>query len=150
MPAYIVPRPSRSEARVQRLPVGIYMNKLYREELMEIYKSPKHRGQLSGSTSSTTKVNPVCGDIVTLQLLVQEDKIVDAKFSGPACSVSVISSELLLSKIIGKTIADVGKISKEDLLGLIDINLTTSRIACATLVWEALKEALATYEKKFK
>ncbi|PJA86722.1 MAG: Fe-S cluster protein [Candidatus Moranbacteria bacterium CG_4_9_14_3_um_filter_42_9] len=118
------------------------MDNLYKEELMEVYKNPPNRGVLKNPTSKSTGKNPMCGDEILLQLKIAGGKIADAKFDGSACAVSVISSALLTEHIIGKTIEEAKKLSKEDLLQLIGLNLSTSRVKCATLVLNALHDAL--------
>lgn len=122
------------------------MDELYREELMAVYKNPTHRGQVADPSVEVYKKNPMCGDELNLQLKIEDGKIVDAKFSGVACSVSVISSDLLLEHLKGKTVEEAKSLSKDDLLKLVGLNLTTSRVACATLVLKALEEALKKYE----
>ncbi len=122
----------------------------YREQLMEIYKNPAHLGTLATPTVQVHEVNPMCGDEITLQLSIQDGKIVDAKFAGSACAVSIVSSELLLEDIKGKTLQEAKQITKEKLLNLIGITLTTSRVRCATLSLEALNNAIKHYENTKK
>ncbi len=124
------------------------MDELYREELMEVYKHPAHRGKVIDPTVEVYEKNPMCGDDLILQLKIEDGKITDAKFSGIACSVSVISSDLLLEHLRGKTLDEAKSISKEDLLAIVGLNLTTSRVACATLSLTALHKALKNYEHK--
>jgi len=119
---------------------------LYKEELMDIYKNPSHKGNLSNPTISVHKENSMCGDELTLELDIREGVVRDAKFKGSACAVSVISSEVLLEDLIGKTVEQAESITKEYLLDLLDMNLTTSRVKCATLVLTALKDGLKKYE----
>lgn len=123
------------------------MNDLYRSELMEIYKDPTHRGNLNDPSVSLEKHNPFCGDRVSLFLQIKNNVIEDAKFEGEMCFVSIVGADFLLEEIIGKSIEEVKKIDQKKVLSLIDLNLSTSRIACATLTLNALKEALEKYAK---
>ena len=120
---------------------------MYREELMDIYKNPTHKGTITAPSAQVHKKNPMCGDEVTMQLKIENDKIVDAKFDGFACFVSIISSEVLLESIKGLTIEEARKVDKEKLLEMVGLNLTTSRVKCATLALTALNAALDEYEK---
>lgn len=122
------------------------MEDIYREELMEIYKNPPNRGSLANPSVAVKKHNPMCGDEVNLQLKIASGKIADARFDGSACAVSVISSSLLTEKIIGMTVDEAKTLKKEDLLELIGLNLTTSRVKCAVLVLSALQGALEGFE----
>lgn len=123
------------------------MDDLYRSELMELYKDPTHKGHLSDPSIALDKENAFCGDHVHLSLQIKNGVIEDAKFDGGMCFVSIIGADFLLEEIIGKTIAEAKKIDQAQLLKIIDLNLTTSRIACATLTLKALQEALTKYEK---
>ena len=115
---------------------------LYREDLMEEYKHPHNRGSMNTPTVAVLEKNPMCGDEIELQLQISNGKITDAKFDGSACMISIVSSSKLTQNIIGKTLDEAKNITKVDLLEMIGINLTTSRIKCATLSLEALKSAL--------
>ncbi len=123
------------------------MDDLYRSELMEVYKDPTYKGNLTYPSIVLDKTNTFCGDHVHLSLLIEKGVIKDAKFDGEMCFVSIIGADFLLEEIIGKNIEDAKKIDQEKVLKLINLNLTTSRIACATLTLKALQEALDKYEK---
>ncbi len=124
------------------------MNDFYRSELMEIYKNPTHQGCLTKPSVTLEKQNAFCGDHLHLTLQIKDNLIQDAKFDGAMCFVSIIGAELLIEKIIGQNIAEVRKIDQKKLLSLLGLNLSTSRIACATLTLKALQEALDRYEQK--
>ena len=121
---------------------------LYREDLMDIYKNPTHKGIVDDPSVSVYEKNPMCGDEIDLTVKVVNGVIEDIKFAGSACSVSIISSDLLLEHVKGMTIEEAKKITKEELMDLVDINLTTSRVKCATLVLVALHEAISKLETK--
>jgi nitrogen fixation protein NifU and related proteins len=122
-------------------------DQIYREELMEIYKNPRNRGSIPDPSVEIEEKNPLCGDTITLQLNITDGKIKDARFDGTACAVTVISSTYLLDELKGKSLEEVKTMTKDDLLELIGINLSTSRVKCATLVLEGIKHAVEKYEK---
>jgi len=126
------------------------MNDVYRQELMDIYKVPAHKGKMADPSISVSQNNPMCGDQLTLHLDIKNWKIADIRFEANACAVSIISSELLAEALIGKSIEEARKLTKEQFLKDIDLNLTTSRVKCATLVLSALTQALEDYEKTGK
>jgi len=121
---------------------------LYREEFMEIYKNPMNQGKMENPTIVEHGVNEACGDEMDLFLKIEKGKVIDAKFTAQSCSVGVVSSAILTDEIKGKTIEEVKKLSKKDLLELIGVNLTTSRIKCATLPLETLEKTIKEYERK--
>ncbi len=119
----------------------------YREEIMEHFKSPNNKGHLSSPSTHVREVNPMCGDEVDLELKIVDGKIEDIAFDGQACSVSVVSSSFLTEFVKGKSLEEAKKVNKEDLLGMLDLNLSTSRVKCATLIIDALNHAIENYEK---
>jgi nitrogen fixation NifU-like protein len=124
------------------------MNDIYRQELMDIYKDPSHKGKLSDPSVSISQNNPMCGDKLTLYLDIKNGEIKNVSFEANACAVSVISSELLAEALIGKKLEDAKKLTKDEFLKMLDLNLTTSRIKCATLALSALEEALKKYDQE--
>ena len=121
---------------------------LYREEFMEIYKNPMNQGKIEHPSIVEHGVNEACGDEMDLFLKIENGKIVDAKFEATSCSVGIVSSAILTDEIKGKSIAEAKALTKKDLLELIGVNLTTSRVKCATLPLETLMKGIEEYERK--
>lgn len=113
---------------------------------MEHYKNPQNRGSMDDASDETVQKNPMCGDVITMQLKVADGKIKDIKFDGHACSVTIASSSVLTEEMKGKTVEEAKEFSKEKLLDLLGVELTTSRIKCATLPLEALHNLLEAYD----
>lgn len=127
-----------------------YMDEIYREELLEIVRHPVNKGSIADPSVSVQKQNPMCGDEVTVQLTVTDGVIQDIKFDGQACAVTVIASSLLSEHVMGMKIQDAQALTKDDLLNLMEINLTTSRVKCATLFLDALHEALRELDSRLE
>lgn len=117
-----------------------------RQELLDIYKHPSNFGTLTDATVAVTQANPMCGDTVILYLKLTKDRITNAMFSGSSCAVGVISASLFTEFIIGKTLTEARAITKADVLALMQVELTTSRVKCALLIYEAFEKALQTYD----
>jgi len=124
------------------------MDNYYREELMEIYKHPNHRGELARADTQASKNNLLCGDQLRLALKITKGQVKSATFQGQGCLVSTVAAELLLDYIIGKKLSEIKKIDKKMFLALIPLNLSTSRVACAHLALLTLQEAITNYETK--
>ena len=120
-------------------------DQLYRQEFMDIYKSGLNYGQMSDPTITGHKVNSVCGDKMTLQLKLVDEKVADAKFSGVACAVSKTSASILTEFIKGKTVKELKILTESQILELIKFDLTASRQQCALLCYYALQEAVKNY-----
>ena len=119
------------------------MDDLYREIIIEHYKNPRHKGKLTDNDYSFEDENPLCGDHIQIELKVDEDqKVVDAKFNGQGCAISISSTDLLLDSIIGKNIEQLKKLTKQDILNLLGIQLSPVRLKCALLSLKVLKAAI--------
>jgi nitrogen fixation protein NifU and related proteins len=117
-----------------------YMDDLYREIIIERYKSPQYRGELNPHDITFEDENPLCGDHLRIDLRVNEQGIVsEAAFSGHGCAISQASADLLLESVIGKTLEEVKQLAKEDVLDLLGIDLGPVRLKCALLSLKVLK-----------
>ena len=116
------------------------MDDLYREQIIDRYKNPHYRGALDPHDITFEDDNPLCGDHIRIDIRHDENNIVtEAAFSGEGCSISQASADLLIESIIGKHIDDVKKLTKEDVLDLIGIQLGPVRLKCALLSLKVMK-----------
>lgn len=116
------------------------MDDLYREIIIERYKDPLYRGNLDPNDISFQDENPLCGDQIQIDIRLDDNNIVtDARFSGHGCAISQASADLLIESIIGKPLEEVRKISKDDILDMLGIQLGAVRMKCALLALKVLK-----------
>ena len=116
------------------------MDDLYRELIIDRYKNPRYRGELEPNDFTYEDDNPLCGDQIRIDLRVDETGIVtEAVFSGHGCSISQASADLVIESIIGKSLDDIKKMTKEDVLDLLGIELGPVRLKCALLSLKVLK-----------
>lgn len=116
------------------------MDDLYREVIIERYKSPQFKGELDPHDVSFEDENPLCGDNIRIDLRVDENqRVSEAAFSGQGCAISQASADLLLESVIGKSIDEVKQLSKQDVLDLLGIELGPVRLKCALLSLKVLK-----------
>lgn len=116
------------------------MDDLYREVIIERYKSPQYKGELDPHDISFEDENPLCGDHIRIDLRLDGDhKVTEAVFSGHGCAISQASADLLLESIIGKSLDEVKQLNRDDVLELIGIDLGPVRMKCALLSLKVLK-----------
>jgi nitrogen fixation NifU-like protein len=119
---------------------------MYREHILELYKSPSNFGALAAPTHKKTAYNSICGDEITVQLLVKSGIIKDIKFSGSGCVISMVASSMLTDKLKGMSVDSIKKIKGEEILDLLKMKLNPARVKCALLSLEAVKGALKENE----
>jgi nitrogen fixation protein NifU and related proteins len=116
------------------------MDDLYREIIIERYKSPQYRGELDPHDISFEDENPLCGDHLRIDLRVDEQgRVTEAAFSGHGCAISQASADLLLEAVIGRPLEELKQLSKQDVLDLLGIELGPVRLKCALLSLKVLK-----------
>ena len=137
---------------------------LYREIILDHYRTPRNRGELDPPAVSAEGHNPLCGDEIRIYLEVRDGVVVNVKFSGSGCSISQSSASMMTSAVKGKDVAHVRAVVRkfksmmtveEDGDGPVDESLSLGdlealqgvvkfpvRIKCATLGWNTLLDAL--------
>jgi len=121
----------------------------YSEKLIEHFKHPKNVGTLDKSSKNvgTGLVGaPECGDVMRLQIEVEEGKIVDAKFKTFGCGSAIASSSLATEWIKGKTVDEAAAIDNMDIVE--ELALPPVKIHCSVLAEDAIKSAIEDYKKK--
>ena len=117
---------------------------LYRQEIIERYRFPRHRGIIQNPHAQAEKVNAFCGDEIALFLRLDEKKerVAEARFDGQGCALMTASADILCEAIQGKTCDAVKQFSAEDLLALYGEPPSPGRLKCVLLPYEALKSAV--------
>lgn len=119
---------------------------MYKEIILDYYRNPRNRGTIDSPDSKARDSNPLCGDVVEMQLKFSEGKVSDIKFSGDGCAISQASASMLTELVMGKAVDEVRKIDKTLLLeNLGSPNLGAVRIKCALLPLKVMKTALYDY-----
>jgi nitrogen fixation protein NifU and related proteins len=113
---------------------------MYREQIIDLYENPLNFGALDSPDFSYEEDNPLCGDVIRISVQLDDnDHIVDVRWEGEGCAISQASASLLTEEIKGLSIDEVKDFSKEQLLDLLGIQLSMTRIKCALLSLKVLK-----------
>lgn len=120
------------------------MEDIYQEFIIELYKNPLNFGKVDDATYKAEVYNATCGDRIELFIKVKDGIIEEAKFTGKGCAISQASSSLFTGFLKGKKLGELDKITKEDVLKLIKIDLSKNptRLKCALLPLDALRKAV--------
>ena len=116
---------------------------IYQEHILDHYEDPFHRGTLAEATHAHEGKNPLCGDVIRIELkLNAEGKVIDVMFDGDGCVISQASASMLAESMFGKTVEEVKQFSAEDMLELYGPRLTPNRQKCCLLSWKILQAAI--------
>lgn len=136
------------------------LEELYKEVILDHYKSPRNKRALPGAELSCKKNNPLCGDEITIHAHLLDGRVAGISFEGQGCSISQASASMLTEAVSGKSLEEAeglaqrfrgmmeGKVEPEedtfgDLVALKGVVKYPVRIKCAVLAWDVLQEALA-------
>jgi nitrogen fixation protein NifU and related proteins len=125
------------------------MTMAYSDKVVDHFNNPRNMGSFKKEDADvgTGIVGaPECGDVMKLQIKVQNDTIVDAKFKTFGCGSAIASSSLATEWLKGKTLEEAQKIKNTDIVQ--ELNLPPVKIHCSVLAEDAIKAALADYQKK--
>src|SRR2546423_1844345 len=133
---------------------------LYKEVILDHYKSPRNKRELPGAELTCSRNNPLCGDEIRVFAHVEDGRVADVSFQGQGCSISQSSASMLTEAVKGKPIPDAEKLAADfrgmmagevepdedefgDLVALKGVVKYPIRIKCAVLAWDVLQEALS-------
>lgn len=113
---------------------------LYKDLIIDHYQNPRNFGDLPDPTAKKRLENALCGDMVEISVLIEDEKIKDIKFKGIGCAICIASSSMLAEKVKGMKLLEIEKISQDDILKMLGIELMPNRMKCAILPLEVLHE----------
>ena len=122
----------------------------YSEKVIEHYEKPRNIGSMdSGSSSVGTGLvgAPECGDVMKLQIKVEDDKIIDAKFKTFGCGSAIASSSLATEWVKGKSLDEAQSIKNTDIVE--ELSLPPVKIHCSVLAEDAINAAISDYKGNY-
>jgi nitrogen fixation NifU-like protein len=135
------------------------LDDLYKEVILDHYKSPRNKRANPAAELSCTRNNPLCGDEITVYAHVEDGTLADVSYQGQGCSISQASASMLTEAVGGKSVDDARAMARQfrgmmagqvdpdedafgDLVALKGVVKYPIRIKCAVLAWDVLQEAL--------
>ena len=114
-------------------------DQFYREYILDHYKNPRNFGRLEGANVTHEEYNPLCGDLVGIDFRIEDGVIEDVRFHGRGCAISQASASLMTERLKGLSLEEARRISKDDVLEELGIDISPSRLKCALLTLKVLK-----------
>ena len=139
------------------------LRELYQEVILDHSRHPRHFGTLEHPTHKAEGYNPLCGDKVSVTLVLnKEDRVADINFTGKGCAISQASASLMTELLAGRTLEDAQKLmdgflhlvrgedatdlsadDREYLDAMSGLSEFPMRVKCATLAWHTFHNAVA-------
>lgn len=120
---------------------------MYTEKVMDHFTNPRNAGDLPEADGIGEVGNPVCGDMMTFYIKVQDNKISDVRFKTFGCVAAISVSSMVSEMAIGKTLKEARLITNKSVAEALD-GLPKEKLHCSNLGAEALTKAIDDYEEK--
>jgi nitrogen fixation NifU-like protein len=137
----------------------VALDDIYKEVILDHYKSPRNKRELPGAELKSSANNPLCGDEITVYVHTDGETIAEVTYQGAGCSISQSSASMMTEAVTGLTSADAKRLASDfrgmmagevepseeafgDLVALKGVVKYPIRIKCAVLAWDVLQDAL--------
>jgi nitrogen fixation NifU-like protein len=118
------------------------LDELYRDQILEHYKRPHNFGRLDEYDLEYADTNPFCGDEQHIYIKLGDDgRVSEVAFDGQGCAISTAATSLLTDELVGMTREELLRIPKQDVLELLGIEISATRMKCAMLGVKIVKSA---------
>ena len=118
---------------------------LYSDTLLDHFRHPRNYGDLPEADVSYESFNPLCGDRIRIELKLQDSVVQEARFKGDGCAISIAAASLLTEHVHGLNLTALPSISDEHLIAALESDIKPTRLQCALLPLEALREGMKAY-----
>src|SRR2546423_6038616 len=115
----------------------------YRDYILDHYRNPRNYGKLANANAHAEDSNPLCGDQLGIDLVIEGDRVAEVRFKGRGCAISQASASMLSEMIEGKPVEEVVQLGKDDILEALGIAISPARTKCAYLSLRVLHLGLA-------
>ena len=116
----------------------------YSEKVMDHFLNPRNVGEIPDASGIGTVGNPICGDVMKMYLKIENDIIIDIKFTTFGCGAAVATSSMVTEMVKGKTITQALEITNRAVAEALG-GLPAIKMHCSVLAEEALRSALKDY-----
>ena len=119
----------------------------YSEKVLDHFRNPRNVGDLENPDGVGVEGNPVCGDLMEIQIHVEDDRITDIRFKTFGCGSAIATSSMVTELAKGKTLDEALEITRQDVADELD-GLPKQKMHCSNLAADALHKAIEDYRKK--
>lgn len=107
---------------------------MYRQQILDHYKSPRNYGELEDPTFTHVGENPMCGDEIRMDVKLDDEGTIErVAFSGDGCAISQASASMLSGKLKGKTVDELLEMNRDDVTDMLGVDISPMRVKCAVL-----------------
>jgi len=127
--------------------MGIGGSDMYRQQILDHYKSPRNYGELEDPTFTHVGENPMCGDTIEMDVVLDDDEetIEAVAFRGDGCAISQASASMLSEKLQGMTVEELQDLDRDDVTDMLGVDISPMRVKCAVLAEKVAQDGADIY-----
>jgi len=127
--------------------MGIGGSDMYRQQILDHYKSPRNYGEIEEPTFTHVGENPMCGDTIEMDVVLNddEDTIERVAFRGDGCAISQASASMLSERLQGLDVAELQAMDRDDIIDMLGVDISPMRVKCAVLAEKVAQDGLDIY-----
>ena len=118
------------------------MTSIYQERILQHASHPHNFGRCPSATNKIVLDNPLCGDVIQMEVEIAEGVVRHIMFTGKGCAISKAAASLLTDEAKGKTVSELRSWNKTSIIKMLGIELGPNRLKCALLPLEALQKVI--------
>jgi len=121
---------------------------MYRQQILDHYKSPRNYGELEDPTFTHVGENPMCGDTIEMQVKLDDDEetIEYVAFQGDGCAISQASASMLSEKLQGMDVDELQEMDRDDVTDMLGVDISPMRVKCAVLAEKVAQDGADIYK----
>ncbi len=120
---------------------------MYSDKVIDHFSNPRNVGEIADASGSGTVGNPKCGDIMKMDIKVEDGIITDVKFKTFGCGAAIATSSMATEMVKGKSIDEALKLTNQAVAEALD-GLPPVKMHCSMLAEQAIHAAIEDYQKK--
>ena len=119
---------------------------IYRENIIDHFKNPRNFGEIVEAEIKHSELNSICGDMIRLFVKLKNGKVIDAKFKGNGCAISMAATSMMTEILKGKTLDEIKRLTKENIFEMLGVKLGIVRMKCGLLCLNTLMNGIKNLE----
>jgi nitrogen fixation NifU-like protein len=127
--------------------MGIGGSDMYRQQILDHYKSPRNYGEIEDPTFTHVGENPMCGDTIEMDVVLDdaEETIEHVAFRGDGCAISQAAASMLSEKLQGMSVDELEAMDRDDVVDMLGVDISPMRIKCAVLAEKVAQDGAEIY-----
>ncbi len=127
--------------------MGIGGSDMYRQQILDHYKSPRNYGELEDPTFTHAGENPMCGDTIEMDVVLDDagETVEAVAFRGDGCAISQASASMLSERLTGMPVEDLEALDRDDVIEMLGVDISPMRVKCAVLAEKVAQDGLAIH-----